>query len=943
MFKKIKRKLKMMNNRGSSLVLVIVSTTFISVLVSALLMGMLLAYRLKFYKLNSLNNFYAVEQAMDEIYAGMGAAVNEHLYNAYTTTAELVVTYDTTKEQYMNLDNNQANALFKKLFMQGMVNDANYSGMPNILTTLEGYITDPSVSLLCNNMQVIYTDSAGHSRVLSCLVDEDGNRMLSDTPELSYNAEDVVSITFKNLGVKRTISIGAADKEVMAQGTYTQSITTDLVLSQPEYNVSFDMSSATGNSLYNYAILADMGLQVDETTSGTDVTVKGNVYTASDYYNKDYNRFTNTKVTNKYNDLTTRWGSVNESAYSGIYVEGDNSNLTLNSDIIICPGSITAFDGASIAMSGRSTLLSEVWADSIVIGGTEGGNIKAAANAYIYDDTELNAEKSSLTFSSGRYFGYSYTSDDVRSINLLKTAGKLATGYSLRSHFSDSAVIVNGKESTLDMSRLDTLYIAGKSYIEFSKMANPHVEDDGQEMDFDYINVEDYSTGQSLDVKSNQLIFLTQWEVLSENADGTVSLRFPRTFAADAVITDLYEDFLTALSSGEYMISAVPQVVSGHTYYYLYIDSADPDPDGDGRSKAEEFAEKYYDLFAGGYGDEILSKLYNVANYEEFEVNLLLPSKADGSVDDSKINTAGALTYQDRYDDSLFYRASTDTTARVDVELGNASRSKTFALLLGNGSTSDNNNTYNALMTSASELAIDDTASQEQQISNFLTYMYINMRDHLSVLNATDASDNEVSAWELAGYTSVGGKYTYDSIRAADGSIDRYSYNYSITPLNNYVDYNIIFNGDASEGINFVDVSKTYTDPNGVNSLIIVARGDVEITPTEADGSARGIVICGGDVTFSDDVTSFTGMIITGAKVICDHDISLSADANYVANLLAACSESADTDFSLLTRKILLQYEGEAAGAGASVTSASISDISYQDILLFENWKKNVE
>ena len=66
MIKKIKRKLKMMNNRGSSLVLVIVSTTFLSVLVSALLMGMLLAYRLKFYKLNSLNNFYAVEQAMDE-------------------------------------------------------------------------------------------------------------------------------------------------------------------------------------------------------------------------------------------------------------------------------------------------------------------------------------------------------------------------------------------------------------------------------------------------------------------------------------------------------------------------------------------------------------------------------------------------------------------------------------------------------------------------------------------------------------------------------------------------------------------------------------------------------------------------------------------------------------------------------------------------------------
>ena len=76
-------------------------------------MGVLLAYKLRFYKLNSLNNFYSVEKAMDEIYAGIGASTNEHLYSAYTTTAEIVVYYK--DGQYANLTETEANDLFKKI------------------------------------------------------------------------------------------------------------------------------------------------------------------------------------------------------------------------------------------------------------------------------------------------------------------------------------------------------------------------------------------------------------------------------------------------------------------------------------------------------------------------------------------------------------------------------------------------------------------------------------------------------------------------------------------------------------------------------------------------------------------------------------------------------------------------------------------------------------
>ena len=142
MIEKIKRKLKKDNDHGSSFVLVIVATTFMCILAAALLMGTLMTYKLKFYKLNSLNNFYEVETALDEIYAGVGAATNEHLYSAYTTTAELVVVYDTDKHAYTTMDNDEANQLFKKLFITGFTNDANYKSLDKLLATMKSFISN---------------------------------------------------------------------------------------------------------------------------------------------------------------------------------------------------------------------------------------------------------------------------------------------------------------------------------------------------------------------------------------------------------------------------------------------------------------------------------------------------------------------------------------------------------------------------------------------------------------------------------------------------------------------------------------------------------------------------------------------------------------------------------------------------------------------------------
>ena len=84
-------------------------------------------------------------------------------------------------------------------------------------------------------------------------------------------------------------------------------------------------------------------------------------------------------------------------------------------------------------------------------------------------------------------------------------------------------------------------------------------------------------------------------------------------------------------------------------------------------------------------------------------------------------------------------------------------------------------------------------------------------------------------------------------------------------------------------------------------------------------------------------------MIITGSKLIVDHDVTITADAAFVANLLETCSESSDKDWNTITTKVLKNYTSSKSEGNSEVTGASISDISYEDILVFQNWKRNVE
>ena len=192
-FKKLLKKLK--SNAGSSIVMVVVSVAFIGIIVGALLAAAVQSYRLKLQELNDRDNFYYVEQALNEIYAGVGSQTVEDLQDAYVYTVENMVEYDLIKGRYVTKTQDEAQEMFSKEFYRQLQNNPFFKvSLDDLAVKLTSYITNDSVKLDASRIQVVDYE------------DENNNK---------------VGKIIKNLKLSRTQEYNRSS----ANGVFTQSIT----------------------------------------------------------------------------------------------------------------------------------------------------------------------------------------------------------------------------------------------------------------------------------------------------------------------------------------------------------------------------------------------------------------------------------------------------------------------------------------------------------------------------------------------------------------------------------------------------------------------------------------------------------------------------------------------------------------------------------------------
>lgn len=481
-------------NQGNSYIMVVATISFLAVLVAAILVAVALIYRLKAYDINSRDNFYYLEQAMDEIYAGVGADAMLHLNAAYEDTVEVLVYFDPDTQSYVTMDTETANKRLKSSFISRVKSDSNYDNADSIKSHLLTFLSYP------------HTDYNG------VLVNDEGVQVYVDNVAKTDDEVTIVNLILKREAAYSTINTRKPVAGSEGQDTFVQSITTDLAITKPEFDVNFNSISAELNSLYPFAVVADSGIEVNG--SGTKVNIVGDVYAASDFYNKDYN-ITDTGHDNYIPKDTDKdkikYASVNsydddrmkdcngideKSMYSGIYVNG--ADVLITSSKLIVPGSIAAMNAANVTITSpgtgsATTTAADVWADSIVLGGysvktsaasddLKGSVINMRAHAYISDDLEVNATGSEFVL-TGQYYGYNYASIDNRTYTdeFLKAASgrtfvdntpnTIKDGATIagQAHYNSSAIIVNGQNSVLDLSGVSDMYIAGQAYVELSK------------------------------------------------------------------------------------------------------------------------------------------------------------------------------------------------------------------------------------------------------------------------------------------------------------------------------------------------------------------------------------------------------------------------------------------------------------------------------------------
>ncbi|MBU5334237.1 hypothetical protein KQI61_18820 [Anaerocolumna aminovalerica] len=230
---------------------------------------------------------------------------------------------------------------------------------------------------------------------------------------------------------------------------YKTTLSTDIKIMVPD--MAFHASNSGTNVFADYGLIADHSISLNTVNN---VKVYGNVY----------------------------------AGHGGIILENASFLTMGQGSNIITRGNIDVKNRSNLQILDNPN----IWAKNITTSqnintGTEMPTIiQISGKCYVENDLTLGAKKSDVTL-SGEYYGYG------------------------NEHIPDksSAVIINGLKSTLNLSNLNRLLIAGRAYLNPSTGGNEYNE-----------NLQgDIWTGESLAIKGNQYAYLVPSECLWQDID----------------------------------------------------------------------------------------------------------------------------------------------------------------------------------------------------------------------------------------------------------------------------------------------------------------------------------------------------------------------------------------------------------------------------------------
>lgn len=435
---------KRQHNKGFSLFTVLIAVSFVGILGLLVLYIAIANFNMKVTDLKGKDSFYTAERAIEEIRAGLQQDVGDAMSNAYTQVLE---TYNkNTKLEDTSLDK-QRQSEFEDLFIKELVKK---------LKDTESGTSGGSESVKLYNLQYL-------KKYVDHKIDDSKESLIITTPA---DKQPLMKSDKKNGVLLKNLKVIYVDPKGRAS-----IIETDIRLKIPD--VQFPTPS-TLPDLMNMIVVADKGIICNGATGQTS-TIKGSIYAG----------------------LLPEKSQETRTGESILVNSGAELDIS-SGDKIVAEGTIDVETNSSFSTgSGVNLWAKGLNAESVKL-------VNLTGSTYFADDLTINGRNNNVTL-AGNYFGYgspeSALDSDCRFSSIYRESRAKAADLS-------SAISINGKNTTLDLSGLQKLMLAGKNYIASTKI--PVTATQG-------INKTDVMTGESLTVKGTQLAYLAPTEILGND------------------------------------------------------------------------------------------------------------------------------------------------------------------------------------------------------------------------------------------------------------------------------------------------------------------------------------------------------------------------------------------------------------------------------------------
>lgn len=440
--------MKRNDNRGASFVMVVVAMAIVAVLAVTVLWIALMNLQMKVTDEKNTDNFYSAEGVLDQICTGLQGDISKAYSAGYTKVME----------NYSDSSINEAGR--QSIFAQ------------EYLKSLKGSLESDSTGMTFNMGKLIqYVDPK--------LLEKKDNqpRAIIKSTNADVNGNGQLKV-YQNRVVLNGLRVEYTDEK-----GFKSIIETDISLGVP--SMSFTASGGVPE-LFTYSLVGNEGLEI---TSGINkVNLSGNLYAGC----------------KNAADTGTSTTSVTIPNNATLDVK-DTSYMIAEGDIEV--GDFAGKDTATIKknMAGvhnNSTLSvdsqCQLWTSNINVNGAA---VKLDGMTYVADDMTLKGTGSKVTLgknnknNNAKYVGFGNGGADKEN----PVAG------------DSSAIIINGREASLDMSNIRELMLAGTAYINTQAIVN------SSGVGTENSNV---AMGESISVKGDQIAYLVPPECIGTSGDG---------------------------------------------------------------------------------------------------------------------------------------------------------------------------------------------------------------------------------------------------------------------------------------------------------------------------------------------------------------------------------------------------------------------------------------